>query len=79
MCIVDVHKLRGKVLEEDHGSQYSINPGATKTFCDHREVYWWDGLKRDTTKFVVKCPHFKQVKDEHLKSSGLTQTMEVLL
>ena len=45
-----------KILEEAHGSQYSIHPCATKMYCDLREVYWWDGLKKDIEEFVSKCP-----------------------
>ena len=69
LCVLDVDNSKRKIWEEDHGSQYSINPGATKTFCDHREVYWWDGLKRNTTEYVVRCPYFQQVKVKHLKPS----------
>ena len=46
MCVPDVDYLRGKILEELHGSRYSIHPGATKMYRDLRDVYWLDGLER---------------------------------
>ena len=72
LCVPDVDDLRNRVLEESYGSRYSIHPGYTKMYRDLREVYWWDGLKRDITEFVASCPNFQQVKIEHLKPSGLT-------
>ena len=53
----DVDDLRGQILEEAHGSRYSIHPDATKMHHDLREVYWWDGLKRDIEEFVAKYPN----------------------
>ena len=37
--------LSNQILEKAHGSRYFIHPGATKTYNDLRELYWWDGLK----------------------------------
>ncbi|WMV58510.1 hypothetical protein MTR67_051895 [Solanum verrucosum] len=42
--------------------------GATKMYCDMREVYWWNGIKKDIAEFVAKCPNLQQVKDEHQNS-----------
>ena len=41
-----------------------------------REVYWWDGQKRDIKEFVSKCP-IQEVKAEHRKASGLIEEMGV--
>ena len=75
--MLDVEDLRNQILEEAHGSCYSIYPGATKIYHDLRKVYWWDGLKRDIAEFVAKCQNFQQVKDKHLKLCGLIQIMNV--
>ena len=77
LCVPNVEDLRKQILEEAHGSRYSIHPGATKMYHDLRVVYWWDGLRRDITEFVANCPHCKQVKIEHLKSASLNQIMDV--
>ena len=59
MCVPNVDELRRQILEEAHGSRYSINLSATKMYCYLQEVYWWDGLKRDIENFFVKCPYFQ--------------------
>ena len=45
----DVDDLRRQILEEAHGSRYSIYLGATKMYCHLKEIYWWNGLKKDIT------------------------------
>ncbi|KAH0652759.1 hypothetical protein KY289_030437 [Solanum tuberosum] len=47
LCVPNVDGLRGEIIEEAHGSRYSIRLGATKMHCDLREVYWWNDMKRD--------------------------------
>ena len=46
-------------------------------YRDLREVYWWDGFKRDIGEFVSKCSNLKQVKPEYLKHSLLFKQMGV--
>ncbi|WMV46376.1 hypothetical protein MTR67_039761, partial [Solanum verrucosum] len=60
LCVWDVDGLREKILEEAHGSRYSIHPGATKMCRDLREVYWWNCMKKDIAGFVAKCPNCQQ-------------------
>ena len=69
--------MRNRIIEEAHGSRYSIHLGATKMYHDLIEVYWCDGLERDIAVFVAKCPRYQQVKVEHLKPGSLTQIMDV--
>ena len=76
LCVPDVDNLRIKILEESYDPQYAIYPDVTKIYCDLREVYWWDGLKRDIEEFVARCPNCQQIKVEHLKTSGLTKVMD---
>ncbi|XP_069154646.1 uncharacterized protein [Solanum lycopersicum] len=47
LCFPDVGELMQHILAEAHNSRYSINPGVTKMYHDLREVYWWNGMKRD--------------------------------
>ena len=42
-----------------------------------REVYWWNGMKRDIADFVSKCPNCQQVKVEHHKQGGVTQEIDI--
>ena len=46
---------------------------------DLREIYWWEGLKRDIAEFVSKCLNCKQVKVEHLKPGGLLQEIQIFI
>ena len=69
--------LRQYILAEAHISTYSILPGANKMYCDLREVYWWNGIKRVIEDFVSKSPNCQQVKVEHQKPGGMTQEIDI--
>ena len=64
-CVPDVVELRQHILTEANNSRYSIHLDATKMYCDLRQIYWWNGIKRDIADFVSRCPNFQQVKVEH--------------
>ncbi|WMV50270.1 hypothetical protein MTR67_043655 [Solanum verrucosum] len=49
-------------FKEAHNSRYSIHPGSTKMYRDLRDVFWWNGMKRDIADFVAKFSNFQQVK-----------------
>ena len=59
-------------IAEAHGSMYSIHPRSTKMYHDLKQIYWWDGMKKDIVEYVDKFPNCQQVKAKHLKSGGLT-------
>ena len=73
LCFSNVDGLRNRILEEAHGSRYFILSGSIKMHHDLREVFWWEGLKKDITEFVAKCTNCQQVKAEHQKPSVLLQ------
>ena len=77
LCVPNVDGLRNLILEETHGSHYSIHPFSTKIYQDLREVFWWESLKNDIAEFVVTCPNFHQAKAEHQKLGGLLQEIQV--
>ena len=56
-CVSNVGELRQYIFAEAHNSRYSIHLGSTKMYRDLREVYWWNGIKRDIEDFVSKCPY----------------------
>ena len=66
LCLPYVDDLRTRIVIEAYGSRYSIHPGYTKMYHDFRQIYWWDGMKKDIAEYVAKCPNFQQVKAEHL-------------
>ena len=46
-------------------------------YRDLREVYWWNGMKREIQVIVSKCPDCLQVKVEHPKLGGMTQEIDI--
>ena len=62
--------LRKEILEEAHFIAYSVHPGTTKMYYGIKDLYWWDGLKKDVADYVAKCLTCQQVKAEHQKLSG---------
>ena len=56
LCVPNVDNLRKKkFLEEAHYAAYIVHPGATKMYHRIRDLYWWDGLKKDIADYVAKC------------------------
>src|SRR5262249_12718976 len=47
LCVPDVDELKREIMEEAHSTAYSVHPGSTKMYKDLRNVYWWNGMKRD--------------------------------
>ncbi|WMV30043.1 hypothetical protein MTR67_023428, partial [Solanum verrucosum] len=62
LYVPKVGQLRLQILTEAHNSRYSIHPVATKMYRSMREVFWWNGMKRDIAHFVDKCQNCQQVK-----------------
>ncbi|WMV25977.1 hypothetical protein MTR67_019362 [Solanum verrucosum] len=51
--------------------------GDTKMYSDLKEVYWWNGMKKDIVGFVAKCPNSQQVKVEHQRPGVLSQNIPI--
>ena len=77
LCIPNIRDLKKTILEEAHNSKYSVHPGATKMYQDLKQLYWWEGMKRDITEFVSHCLICQQVKAEHQRLAGLLQQIEI--
>ena len=77
LCGPDVDNQREEILEETHFVAYSVHPGATKMYHSIRDLYWWDGLKKDVADYVAKCLTCQQVKAEHQKPSGKLQPLPI--
>ena len=69
--------LREEILEEAHFATYIVHPGTTKMYHSIRDLYWWDGLKKDIADFVAKCLTCQQVKAEYQKPSGKLQPLPI--
>ncbi|KAK4258952.1 hypothetical protein QN277_005343 [Acacia crassicarpa] len=77
VCIPNDGKSKTCILEEAHRSKYTIHSGITKMYNDLKRNYWWPGMKKDVTKFVIGCLTCQKVKIEHQKPPGLLQSLEV--
>ena len=62
LCVPNVEELWKLVLEEAHHSPYTIHPGLTKMYQDLKQLYSWDGIRKDVEDFVAKCLVCKQMK-----------------
>nr|GEV16266.1 putative reverse transcriptase domain-containing protein [Tanacetum cinerariifolium] len=51
--------------------------GADKMHYDFRDLYWWQGMKKDTTTYVSKCLTCSKVKAKHQRPSCLLQQPEI--
>ena len=45
---------------------------------DLRQIFWWDGMKKDIAYFVACCDICNKVKAEYQKPVGLLQPLPVL-
>ena len=75
LYVPDVDNLREEIFKEVHFPAYSVHPGATKMYHNIRDLYWWDGLKKDVADYVSKCLTCQQVEAEHQKPSGKLQPL----
>ena len=46
-------------------------------YHDLKQIYFWDGMKKDISEYVAKRPNCQQVKEEYIKTGGKTQIIEV--
>ncbi|GJT65769.1 putative reverse transcriptase domain-containing protein [Tanacetum coccineum] len=78
LCVPDDSSLREAILTKAHRSPFSIHPDSTKMYRDLKQNFWWNGMKQEVARFVVKCLTCQQVKIEHQRASGLLQPLDIL-
>ena len=54
-----------------------MHPGVRKMYHDLKEVFWWEGMKRDVLDYVTKCLTCQQVKAQHQRLVGLHQYLKI--
>ena len=52
LCVPNVDNLREEILEEAHYAAYNVHPSSTKMYHNIKDIYWWDGMKKDIAKFI---------------------------
>jgi len=77
LCVPNIGGLRRVILEEAHNSRYTMHPGSTKMYHDLKQLYWWEGMKKDIANFVSSCLTCQQVKAEHQRPAGLLQEIQI--
>ena len=70
--------LRNQILDEAHSSKLSIHPGCSKMYQDLKTHFWWTKMKKEITAYVARCDNCSRVKDVHLKSARLVQSLPIL-
>nr|GEX98871.1 retrotransposon protein, putative, Ty3-gypsy subclass [Tanacetum cinerariifolium] len=53
--------VRTIVMDESHKTRYSVHPGADMIYHDLRDMYWWQGMKRDIATYVSKCLTYSKI------------------
>ncbi|GKE68369.1 putative reverse transcriptase domain-containing protein, partial [Tanacetum coccineum] len=51
---VVLQNLNEVVLIDAYNSPFSTHPGSTKMYGDLKQNFWWNGMKHDVARFVVK-------------------------
>ena len=64
LCVPKVQELKEEIIVEAHNSPFSSHPGSTKMYQDLKQIFWWNGLKRDVAEFVAKYLTCQKVKIE---------------
>ena len=55
LCVSNVDNLREEIFEEAYYAAYSVHPSSTKIYHNIKDIYWWDGIKKDVVVFFSKC------------------------
>ena len=71
VCVLQDTGIKKEITVEAHHIPYKVHPGATKMYRDLRTNFWWEGMKKDITNFVLKYLTCQQVKAEHMKPPEL--------
>lgn len=74
---MNVDGLRGVILGEAHNFPYSIHSRFTKMYRDWKEVYLWNLMKKDISRFVAEFPYRQQEEVEDQRPSGQAQDIEI--
>ena len=46
-------------------------------YLDLKDTFWWTGMKKDITEYVVVCDVCQRVKAEHQKPAGLLHPLPI--
>lgn len=69
-------ELKKQILKKAHHSRYTMHPGSTKMYHNIKQAYWWNGMKKQITRYVRQCTTCQQVMAEPRKLAGSLQSLE---
>ena len=69
--------LKELILDEYHRISYSGHPSYQKILTAIRKAYFWPGMHKNITEYLIKCLECQQVKVEHQHLAGLLQPIPV--
>jgi hypothetical protein len=55
ICVPNIPEIKETILKEAHQTPYSIHLRSTKMYMDLKEIFWWNNMKREITKYVSEC------------------------
>ncbi|XP_047267592.1 uncharacterized protein LOC124898019 [Capsicum annuum] len=55
LCVTNVDGLQQRVLAEVHESRYAFHPNSTIMYHDIKDIYWWNGIKKNVADYMAKC------------------------
>ncbi|XP_019248426.1 PREDICTED: uncharacterized protein LOC109227684 [Nicotiana attenuata] len=64
LCVPNIDGLRERIMIEGHTSRYFVHLGFTKMHHDLKEVYRWNGMKRNVADFCGKMSELSASKGE---------------
>jgi len=53
--VPETREMRRVLLDEAHKGPFAMHPGSTKLYQDLKGSYWWPGMKKDISEYVLKC------------------------
>ena len=71
LCVPNVQRLKRSSLKETYHARYTVHPKITKMYQDLKQLYYWEGMKKDVANIVNRCLICQQVKVEHQNMVGL--------
>ncbi|GKD37220.1 putative reverse transcriptase domain-containing protein [Tanacetum coccineum] len=89
--VTSTGNVRTLIMDEAHEMKYSVHPGADKIYYDHRDMYWWPGMKKDIaisghdTIWVIvdrmtKSAHFLAIREDYkMEKLARTYINEIVL
>jgi hypothetical protein len=75
--VPNIQELKCIIFHEMHNAPYEGDPGYQKTIAVVKRKYFWPGMMREITKYIVRCMECQKVKTEHRHPTRLLQPLPI--